>query len=251
MAKLTAAEMQREAKLIYESIVSGDAPGYTPREWSELLTQAQEFVIQEIIEKGFDRNEKNRKSIDRLIKSATITGGSISAGHLDNSFTINLETDYYHIINKYVDVQDSVPATFEKIKTVPISHQAYKSNINNPFRKPFVDNNNNDGLIWELVYNDSSNRQILVIVPNGYTVTNVYLDYLKDPEPIVVPYNYTSGTIEGLDLTTVTTGQNCELSSIVQRDIVKKAANLAAAYTRDRLGYQMQKIEEGEQPPRK
>lgn len=252
MAKLTAAEMQYEAKLIYESIVSGDAPGYTPREWSELLTQAQEFEIKEIIENGFDKNEMNRKSIDRLIKHADLS--TIVAGNLgSNSYRVDLEEDYYHVVNKYANLTES---TQDRIKVVPMSHQAYKSNINNPFRKPFIDDNNNEGEVWELVYNDDSgDRQIEIITPDGYVLANIYLDYLKDPRPIIIASDTYSATpdiasIEGEDLADhrIADGPwNCELSSIVQRKIVQRAANLAAAYTRDRIGYQMQKTEEGSQ----
>ena len=243
MAKLTAAEMRYESKLIYESIVSGDAPGYTAREWSELLTQAQEYEVQKVIEDGLDNNEINRKSIDRLITNEVVSGGSIVSGDLDNSYSVQLATNYYHILNKYANLTTS---SQDHIKVLPISHQAYKSNINNPTKKPYVDDNNNEGLVWELVTNDASKRQILIVIPTGYVLTNVTIDYLKDPVPIIVPFAYASGTIEGLDLTANQAGLDCELSSIIQRNIVKRAADLAAAYSRDKLGYQLQKIEGNE-----
>jgi len=255
MAVLTAAEMRYESRLIFESIVSGDAPGFTAREWSELLTQAQEFEIRSIIKNGLDNNEINRKSLDRLIiDNKIVTGANVTAGHLPNSYRVDVPVDYYHILNKYANLAKAT-VDYNTIKVVPISHQAYKSNINNPTKKPYVDSNNNEGLVWELVYNKSSAtavRQILVIVPSGYTLEDVVFDYIKNPKPIIVPFTYTSGTIEGLDLTNATqqAGINCELSSIVQREIVKRAADLAAAYARDKLGYQLQKTE-GNEPQQK
>lgn len=253
MAVLTANEMRYESKLIFESIVSGDAPGYTAREWSELLTQAQEFEIKDIINKGFDNNEENRKSIDRLIiDNKIVTGANITSGPLPNSYRVDVPVDYYHILNKYANLAKA-SIDYNTIKIIPISHKAYKSNINSPYKKPYVDSNNNEGLVWELVYNKSTSttvRQIMIIIPSGYTLEDVVFDYIKNPQPIIVPFAYTSGTIEGLDLTTKTAGLDCELSSIVQREIVKRAADLAAAYARDKLGYQLQKIE-GNEPQQK
>ena len=247
MALLTASEMHYESRLIYESIISGTAPAYTPREWSELLTKAQEIEIREIIKEGLDKNEENRKSIDRLIIYSSISGASIVAGtSKPNSYTVNLPSDYYYILSKYAKLTES---TQQLIKVVPISNDAYKSNIRNPYKKPFVNDNNQDGLVWELVYNSSNNRQIMIIVPSNYTLSKIELEYIKNPTPIIIPYSYSIGSIQGYDLTNPINqaGVDCELSSIIQSKIVRRAADLAAAYSRDKVGYQMQKIE-GKEP---
>ena len=65
---MTAREMRYEAEIIYESIASQDAPGYTDREWSVLLTQAQENIILDICKSGLDENELNRRKISKLLK---------------------------------------------------------------------------------------------------------------------------------------------------------------------------------------
>ena len=44
---MTAEEMKYEGELLYESIASADAPGYTNKEWSHLLTAGQEKVVKE------------------------------------------------------------------------------------------------------------------------------------------------------------------------------------------------------------
>jgi len=261
MAKLKAAEMQREAKLIYESIVSSDSPGYTPREWSELLTQAQEFEIKDIIEDGFDKNEVNRRAIETLIRDIEIGSGSWASSLMyPNSKVVNLPLTYYHIVNLLVTLKlDSVE--YAGVKVVPISAQAYASNKNNVFRKPFYDINNNEGFVWNIVsseYNSDINAYLgsyTIIYPEEFILEKVIISYIVNPRPIIVPFLYTSGTIEGLVLSDPLqqAGLDCELSSIVQRKIVQRAANLAAAYTRDRIGYQMQKTEEATQtaPQRK
>ena len=53
---MTATDMSYEFNIVYESIASMAAPGYTEREKSVLLTQAQE----EIIIEGPNRNQVQR-----------------------------------------------------------------------------------------------------------------------------------------------------------------------------------------------
>lgn len=49
---MTPLEMKYEAELLYESIASADAPGYDNKEWSHILTMAQEEVVKRIIDNG-------------------------------------------------------------------------------------------------------------------------------------------------------------------------------------------------------
>ena len=277
MGLLTAAEMQRESRLIYESIVSANAPGYTSREWSELLTIAQLTIVDNAIEEGIDRNEINRRIVSKLVThfsqtivSAYLTGGtgakstpatwatltngsfrisidgtaynidaidftgdttmvnvsdtiqvairtatagtetvvwstdhfiisstlitpssditvtSTSTGtvgtdisgatgldwidsdsgngvitnatikthsNYDDTFEVKVPSDYYHTLSRYGRLTSS---TQDGLKLVPYSYDAYKSNVNNPFKKPYIDDNNSDGELWELISGDDT-----------------------------------------------------------------------------------------------
>lgn len=65
---MTFAEMKSRAEILYESIDSSDAPGFTQTEWGEIFTQAQYEVVNGILEQGAGRNAPNRRALDAIIK---------------------------------------------------------------------------------------------------------------------------------------------------------------------------------------
>jgi len=218
MAGLTAREMEYEAKVAYEAIASADAPGYTSRQWSILLTQAQEKVVRSIARDGMDKNEFNRRAISKLISTQTAMPPFVSVAHLPNSYDIQLEDNYLYI------VQDTAN---NGIRVKPVSYDYLHANVDNPFDKPY------DKEFWRL----SSNRGVTVLT-DGTPLTSYVITYIKRPKPIVTKELTAATAIEG---TTAVT--DCELDHSIHREIVSVAARLAHAYTNNQLGYQIQALE--------
>jgi hypothetical protein len=97
MEGLTAQQMEYEAKLVYESLASADAPGYNSRMWSVLLTQAQEKIVLEVIKQGLDNDELNRRKISPLLKQgvlAEISGDS----HIPFGYRVKFPSKFLHIV---------------------------------------------------------------------------------------------------------------------------------------------------------
>jgi len=269
MAGMTASQMMYEAKVIYEALASADARGYTNREWSTLLTQAQEDVVLEICTEGIDRDEDNRRSIANLLHSLKISNAGYSTdgttttsavtriaafGEYPNAYQVSIiaALDTPLITNHLITLNERAEATssgttYVNIQVEPIQYDSYMANKDNPFRKPSKE------LFWRLEHPGGENLTIpgypmrRIIITNGFTLSAYYMDYLSKPDPIIVASSdYTSSMyIDGKQLSLyTTTSLDCKLDPIVHRRIVKKAAKLAYAYMQEQLGYQIQNIEE-------
>ena len=222
MAGLTAKEMQYEAKVVYEALASADAPGYTDRQWSILLTQAQEKVIIEITNEGLDKNEVNRRAVSKLLTSFTQNLKDLPVSFWPNSKLISFPEAYFHMVYDNID---------DVIKLKSVSYDYVNANLSNPFENPNKDE------FWKVV----SSRGIIIIT-DGITEASRYkLMYLKRPVPIITKENI---EIEGYSADEITRQLNCELDPIVHRRIVERAGRLAEAYVNNQAGYQLSRLEE-------
>jgi len=220
MIGLTAPQMWYEARVMYEAIASADAPGYTPRQWSMLLTQAQENIVMETLRLGFDFDELRRRVVHSLLNTETLTleEGQIEEYSLPNSYSINLEEDYLHIVKDTAN---------HSVKVKPVSYDFYHSNIENPFESPYKRE------FWRLLGKGS-----VIIITDGSELTNYDITYIERPEPIVVAELSAQTAIEEYsDIT------HCKLDHSIHRQITIEAAKLAHAYTNNQIGYQIQSME--------
>lgn len=217
MIGLTAPQMQYEAKVAYEAIASADAPGYTSKQWSMLLTQAQENIVLENLRIGFDFDELRRRVIESLISHKEYNSDNIESEAIigEHAYRIELEENYMHV------VKDTANST---VKVRPVSYDFYHANINNPFESPY------EKEYWRLVGNNA-----VIIITDGSDLEEYSIVYLRRPTPII--------TKEGVEVENETGIQDCELDHTVHRQIVNEAAKLAHAYTNNQAGYQIQSME--------
>lgn len=231
---MTAPEMEYEFKVVYESIASGNAPGYTSREISVLLTQAQRDIVLELAQKGPDMTDYERTILGGQLYGGGGTGGlfkrfnSVIAEDTGTTYQYGYITtmpaDFFYPFIETIETD-----TTHNIPVKPVSHDAVASNLSNPFAKPY------SGLFWRVFENN-----YLVFIGDGATTpTYVKGIYIKKPTPIITAI-LTTGTIDGLIAVT-----DCQLPEMVHRDIVYKAAKKAYAAVKDQAGYQLQNIEQG------
>ena len=229
MAGLTAPEMWYEARLLYESIASADAPGYTSRDWSLILTQAQEKVLRDIIDEGVEKNDINKLVLSPITKTKsnlTITPDSTVV--IPNSYSI-LENTFnpFHIESEFVYNSSLNPISLIAVKSMEFN--SYGLTSKNPFEKP-----SNKVVFWRMVTDGK-----VVIVGDGSTINKYLVTYIDRPTPIVVAALTAPQAIEG-----ITAATDCKLHHSVHRKIVEKAASLANAYIKDQVGYQISNVEE-------
>lgn len=237
---MTSVEMAYEWKITYESMASGNAPGYTPREVSVLLTQAQEEVVLAVAEKGLDSSDYARAVLSNLLTpypAITASPATDIFGNVNTTIAYKITLPRTPTLEFfYPCVEFAVTGTgttsYERA-CKPIDYNSYYTSIHNPFAKPYVD------LYWRLYDGDH-----ITIITDGTALTTPYIKglYIKKPAPIITSVATPAFTIDGI---TNTAGlKNCLLNEICHRDIVYKAAKKAFAAMKDQAGYQIQNIEE-------
>ena len=216
---LTAKQMVYEAKIFYEDIASNDAPSFTDREWSVLLTNAQNQFVQSIYRQGYDNNEESRIALQNLLKE--YAQNRFESGPLTNSVILNLPNDFM-----YISYEGCNTTKKSNVPILSIPYDAYNINLSNPFKKPTSDR------AWRIIGSKGKNFLISIDEINFYGCV-----YISRPEPIIVSDLNTP--IEG----TFADMNNCKLHANTHRPIAHLAAKLAYGATQEQLGYQIQNIE--------
>ena len=215
-------EMKFAFMLKFDAMFEFSAPAYDDRQISWLLTAAQNRVF---IDKyytpsnkhalGFEANEKRRRDLEQLIKQARWTDGTPSpivspVGSLEkptsqpeeghpNGVFFNLPENFLYAIEETAKLKRTSDDIITKeIPVKPVTHDLYIANINNPFKKPY------HNLVWRMDYSreqqaigdiekenpeeivDYSRKRTELIIPEGYSIHQYRIRYLKMPPDIVV-----------------------------------------------------------------
>jgi hypothetical protein len=122
--------------------------------------------------------------------------------------------------------QCGTTSTYNRIMTIPISHDEYNLNYYNPYKKPYTDGT--EGIIWRLEHGKKTvngvERKIHGLITDGsFNVTNYYMRYIKNPSDIVVNLNTPSSQV------------NCELDSLTHQGICDIAVKLLSAAVREQI----------------
>jgi len=237
---MLANEMKFAFMLKYDAMFEFAAPAYDDRQISWLLTAAQNRVFLDKYytpsnkyQMGFEANEKRRRDLEQLIKQAKWTAPSTSdpidslskitvqpsEGHPNGVF-FELPEGFLYAIEETAKLKIGL-TTGREIPVKPVTHDQYIANINNPFKKPYAN------LVWRMDYSraiyaegddiDASRKRTELIHPEGYTVDQYRLRYLKSPSAIVV------------DEFDPTNQKHCELDETLHDSIVDEAVKIAKA----------------------
>jgi hypothetical protein len=216
------AEISNEFDYAYNNSFSFSAPPINGYEKSIALTQAQEDIV---LAKAavFEKDERVREQLRNLTIPLKINFNSeintslvASKFHSDSKF-FAVPADVWFLLSEYIN---------DQVRVIPVTHDEFNINKNNPFKKPNVDK------AWRLdIANTVGTDNIREIIYPG-TISTYTIRYLKKPIPIILeslaPYGR---TIDGL---TAATG--CVLSTEIQRDIIELAVKKAKlAYEENNL----------------
>jgi len=242
---MTSSEFSNEFDVLYNNIMSNQAPGLDEYEKSVFLTKAQDEIIKAYFDSslnksqdGFDESERRQIDFSMLVKVATpsVTAG---AGNIDTRSAgvakVNLPTDALMILNEVVKVTRG-SITGLALQVVPIAYTEYSRLMSKPYKRPLK------WQAWRLQTMDGGTSKADLIANNTDTITGYEVRYLKRPNPIIV------GVLEGVTIggfigcnssgtlvtTNATAGSECELDPILHQEILQRAVELAkAAYTGD------------------
>lgn len=223
---MTTQEMSNEFDILWNNIMSNQAPGLDEYEKSVFLTQAQEEIVTQLyngtLGDGFESTEQNREYLKNLISSEVYDVSpprTIYSTRYNGFYTCvqQLNPKILVIVSEHADLMPGTacaPQNQSKtIPVVPVKHDNLFSVINDPFRGP----NNN-----RVIRIDFTNGTVELITKN-YLLT-YYITFLKKPDPIILTNLPNGLTINGESLE-----QGCTLDTSLHRIILKYAVNLAAA----------------------
>jgi hypothetical protein len=232
---MDATQMKYEFLITYESIASAAAPGYTNREISIFLTEAQEDIVKETIALGLDTNDLTRSIVRVLRKNRTISDTTlIPSPYRGYAYNFKWRRDDVFYPYSYTMISNILtPNSTVNIECKPMPEEAVIKNLKNPYKKPSNDK------YWVV----EGRNKIIIVPPKDVIFTEandaLAISYIRKPKPIIVADLPEAQAIDGFFKKT-----DCELDDIIVRDIIYKAAKKAFAATKDTAGYQIQNNEE-------
>lgn len=228
---MTTQEFSSEFEVLYNNVMSNQAPGLDEYEKSVFLTKAQNEILKNYFNpkgnkyrEGFDDNPKRQidfSSLIKVVEPEVIAQDSSYIKMDDRSKLYTLPEDILFIINETAQLSSGSSTRY--ISIVPISFEEYNRLMSKPYKCPLK----NQG--WRLL--QFSANSIAEIVAIG-TLSKYKVRYVKRPNPIILTTlneTYSNISIDGK--TEIT---ECELDPILHPEILQRAVELAkAAYTGD------------------
>lgn len=186
---MTNQEFNNEFDVLYNNIMSNQAPGLDEYEKSVFLTKAQDEILKAYFDptlnrpkSGFDGSERRQIDFSRLVKVATpaVTAG---VGNIDTRTSgvakVSLPTDALMILNEVVKVTRNTIKNVA-LQVVPIAYNEYSRLMSKPYKRPLK------WQAWRLQTMDGGISKADLIANNSDTITGYEVRYLKRPVPIIL-----------------------------------------------------------------
>lgn len=233
---MTTQEFSNEFDVLYNNVMSNQAPGLDEYEKSVFLTKAQNEILKDYfnpkgnkMQEGFDGSPKRQIDFSSLIVAVEpdVFNGSFYVKIDERSLLYSMPTDILFVLNE--TALNTVNGISRLISIIPINYEEYAKALNKPYKQPLK----NQG--WRLFQSVSSSTTPFIaeiIVKTGSTLSKYKLRYLKRPTPIILTDledSYSDVSIDGY-----TTEMSCALDEILHPEILQRAVELAkAAYQGD------------------
>ena len=236
---MTKEEFLSEFDLLYNNIMSNKAPGLNEYEISSYLTKAQEEIMKNHLNpngnkyrEGVDDSTKRQTDFYNLITNASSINGDIiettSIGIDDRIKAYLLPSDVFIILNEVAIIKkDDVT---RNTQVIPLSYLEYTRLMSKPYQEPLKNQT------WRLFSEGIMNNimQSELIARTGYEVNDYKLRYIRKPKPIILvdlEQEFGPGvSINGYTTPFITpNGDACELDSMLHREILDRAIELARA----------------------
>lgn len=233
---MTNQEFSNEFDVLYNNIMSNQAPGLDEYEKSVFLTKAQDEIVKNYFnpkgnkyQEGFDGNEKRQIDFSMIMRSNKISSGFTEGVFDSRGKVVTIDSDVMMILNEYATVtrarsegdSSSTEGTV-RLTIVPINYTEYSRLMSKPYKRPLK------WQAWRLLTNDGATKKAEIIVGPNDTLTTYHIRYIKRPQAIIL------SDLEGVTLDNKTTAQECELDPILHQEILQRAVELAkAAYVGD------------------
>lgn len=215
---MTTQEFSNEFDVLYNNIMSNQAPGLSEYEKSVLLTQAQESFIIDIYtgkynKDSFEGTEEVTSYLNTLVKDINITSTIGGEGMTKYSRFYQLPDDLWYITYESVTFNDASLGCKDGCNAIvkPTTQDEFYSINRNPFRGA------NDKRVLRLIKDNKSE------IISKYNISAYHIRYISKPSPIILEDLSSYGTSIG-GITEVT---ECKLNPASHRMILNKAVQLA------------------------
>lgn len=232
---MTTQEFSNEFDVLYNNIMSNQAPGLDEYEKSVFLTKAQLEILKNYFNpkgnkygQGFDENAKRQIDFSTLITAAKPSLYTAPTSYVkfdDRSKLYRMPSDILIMLNETgINTVDGVKRL---ISIIPMNYEEYARLMSKPYKQPLK----NQG--WRLFQSTGGVDFISeVVIKYNSTLTDYKIRYVRRPKPIILANlsdEYSNVSIDGR--TTIT---ECELDPIIHPEILQRAVELAkSAYTGD------------------
>ena len=227
---MTNQEFSNEFDVLYNNIMSNQAPGLDEYEKSVFLTKAQDEIVKNYFnskgnkyQEGFDGNEKRQIDFSMIMRTKSYSSESFSDATFDNkpnTKKVVLDDNIMMFINEFADVTRGESTV--RLTVIPLDYREYSRLMSKPYKRPL------HYQAWRLLDNSDSNNNVELIIGPNDTLTKYSIRYIKRPRAIIL------STLDGVTLDNISTEQTCELDPILHPEILQRAVELAkAAYTGD------------------
>lgn len=232
---MTTQEFSNEFDVLYNNIMSNQAPGLDEYEKSVFLTKAQLEILKNYFNpkgnkygQGFDENAKRQIDFSTLITVAKPPQYTPDGSYVkfdDRSQLYKMPQDILLMLNETgINTVDGVKRL---ISIIPMNYEEYARLMSKPWKQPLK----NQG--WRLFQSTRGVDFISeVVIKYNSSLTDYKIRYVKRPKPIILANladEYSNVSIEGINTIT-----ECELDPILHPEILQRAVELAkSAYTGD------------------
>ena len=232
---MTTQEFSNEFDVLYNNIMSNQAPGLDEYEKSVFLTKAQLEILKNYFNpkgnkygQGFDENAKRQIDFSTLITVAKPSQYTPEGGYVkfdDRSQLYKMPQDILLMLNETgINTVDGVRRL---ISIIPMNYEEYARLMSKPWKQPLK----NQG--WRLFQSTGGVDFISeIVIKYNSSLSDYKIRYVKRPKPIILANladEYSNISIEGLNTIT-----DCELDPILHPEILQRAVELAkSAYIGD------------------
>ena len=231
---MTIQEFSNEFDVLYNNIMSNQAPGLDEYEKSVFLTKAQSEIIKNYFnpkgnkyQEGFDGSQKRQVDFSKLMKtyasSGTVPAPTSFFGNVTGAYKITWPDDVFVVVNEVVDVTKKDDNRKYRLQVIPIKYDEYLRVSSKPYKQPLKNQ------AWRII-NGENDINLIVGHLNSVSDDGYHIRYVKHPKPIILE------SLVGSDLSinTEKNAMGCELDSEIHPEILQRAVELArAAYAGD------------------
>lgn len=227
---MTTQEFSDQFDVLYNNIMSNQAPGLDEYEKSVFLTKAQYEIIKNYFnpksnknQEGFDDSPKRQIDFSNLMaakkQTSAVTTPTTYVKFDSRSVLYEMPSDILFALNETAIVTENLKTRL--ITIVPISFEEYARILSKPYKQPLK----NQG--WRLLntgMNGTTQARISeIVVKAGATVSDYIIRYVRRPKPIIL----TTLTATNVSLDGETDVTECELDPILHPEILQRAVELA------------------------